>query len=66
MIGVQRSFAMQSQPNPPSGVEPAGKKGPGAQKNQGAGQSGPGGLSGGVDVGANAPGRTDRGGKQDN
>ncbi len=57
---------MQSQPNPPSGVEPAGKKGPGAQKNQGAGQSGPGGLSGGVDVGANAPGRTDRGGKQDN
>ena len=57
---------MPTQPNPPSGVEPNDKKPSGAQKNQGAGQSGPGGLAGGVDVGANAPGRTDHGGKQDN
>ncbi len=55
---------MQNQ-QPPAGVEPKDKKGPGAQKNQGGGKSGPSGLAGGGDIGANAPGRTGGNGRQD-
>jgi hypothetical protein len=57
---------MQSQPTPPSGVEPKGPShGVAGKKTPSPGKSGPGGLSGGVDIGANAPGRTDNNGRQD-
>jgi hypothetical protein len=55
---------MQTQ-KPPAGVEPKDKTGPGYPKDQGAAKSGPGGLAGGADVGANAPGRTGENGRQD-
>ena len=58
---------MSNHPNPPSGVEPkaAAKSGPKPANQKGGGDPAPGGLSSGVDVGANAPGRTGGAGRQD-
>ncbi len=60
---------MSSHPNPPSGVEPQspakGGSSPKPANQSGGGDPAPSGLSSGVNVGANAPGRTGANGRQD-